>query len=326
MSADKPGFNFLICPDSMLLRMRLEQMASVAASDGSSWERHVYWGDEEPQPVFWDHLTLGGMFNSSRMVIVRQAHLWTAATWKKISQALARPLEQCRPFFCLEVKWEKGKPKLPAHIARLRCYDFAEQRGWTWRHEGLTERSIEKYVRERARVLGLSFASEALEQFCASAPTDAGAIENELQKFALLCGAQDGEAARITVPMVAASALSLECDIFACIRHMEAGNLPAARKELARSNDSDNLFFRLLVFMERDFRLFWRILAGEDARMHPSEANFKRRLAQRLGHAGVAEGLGTVMDAEYQVKSGCRTTEQSLDFLVASLTGLFRDS
>ena len=152
----RPGFSFLVCPDSRLLQARLEALVS-AQGDSSRWERHVLWGDEEPSPRFWEQLTLQGLFGTPRLLVVRQAHLWPAAVWKKISAALARPSEQCWPFFCLEVAWEKGQPKIPAHIAKLRCLGFADQQGWIWRSEGLSERSIKKYVRDRAQALGIPF-------------------------------------------------------------------------------------------------------------------------------------------------------------------------
>ena len=244
----RPGFSFLVCPDSRLLQARLEALVS-AQGDSSRWERHVHWGDEEPSPRFWEQLTLQGLFGTPRLLVVRQAHLWPAAVWKKISAALARPSEQCWPFFCLEVAWEKGQPKIPAHIAKLRCLGFADQQGWIWRSEGLSERSIKKYVRDRAQALGIPFEADAFEQFCTSVPPDAQAVENELEKLLLLRPADDGQAMpwSVTTDMLATSSWAPECNIFACIRHMEAGNLAAVWKELARGRkDVEGLLFPLL--------------------------------------------------------------------------------
>lgn len=320
----RPGFSFLVCPDSRLLRTRLkEQLVAFPPADGA-WERHVYWGDEEPPPRFWEQLSLQGLFGASRVLLIRQAQFWPAAVWKKISRALARPSAQCWPFFCLEVNWEKGQPKIPAHIARLRCLAFADKQNWIWRHEGLTERDIRRYVQQRARHLALDFEADALEQFCASVPPDAQAIENELEKLALLRGngGADG-GGKITAAMTATAAWSPDCNVFACIRHMEAGNLAAVWKELSRSRDSDSLLFSLLALLARELRLLWQIRAGEKVRLHPSEAGLKKQLALRLGPRGLAEGMAFVADAEWQVKSGRRTPEQTLEFLAAGLTRLF---
>ena len=51
----RPGFSFLVCPDSRLLQARLEALVS-AQGDSGRWERHVHWGDEEPSPRFWEQL------------------------------------------------------------------------------------------------------------------------------------------------------------------------------------------------------------------------------------------------------------------------------
>lgn len=320
----RPGFSFLVCPDSQLLRAHLAEQLTVFPPAGGPWERHVYWGDEDPPPRFWEQLSLQGLFGASRVLLVRQAQLWPAAVWKKISQALARPSAQCWPFFCLEVNWEKGQPKIPAHIAKLRCLAFADRQGWIWRHEGLTERGVKRHVQQRARDLGLTFEADALEQFCASVPPDAQAIENELQKLSLLRGGTgDAGGGAITAAMTATAAWSPECNVFACIRHMEAGNLAAVWKELSRSRDSDSLLFSLLALLARELRLLWQTQAGEKVRLHPSEAGFKKQLALRLGPRGLAEGMAVVADAEWQVKSGRRTPEQTLEFLAARLTGLF---
>ncbi|MBO6171089.1 MAG: DNA polymerase III subunit delta [Desulfovibrio sp.] len=322
----RPGFSFLICPDGQLLRARLEQLLAGHPPASGRWERHVYWGDEEPPPRFWEQLTLQGLFGAPRVLVARQAQLWPAAVWKKISRALGRPSEQCWPFFCLEGHWEKGQPKLPAHIAKLRCMAFADRQGWIWRQDGLTERAVKKHVLQRARTLGLDFAPEALEQFCASVPPDAQAIENELAKLCLLRDAAREtapDAGRITQAMTATASWSPECNIFSCIRHMEAGNLPAVWRELARSDDGDSLLFSLLALVARELRLLWKLQAGENVRMHPSDAAFKRTLAARMGPAALAEGMAAVMDAELQVKSGRRTPAQSLEYFAAHMTTLF---
>ena len=321
----RPGFSFLVCPDSRLLQARLEALVS-AQGDSSRWERHVHWGDEEPSPRFWEQLTLQGLFGTPRLLVVRQAHLWPAAVWKKISAALARPSEQCWPFFCLEVAWEKGQPKIPAHIAKLRCLGFADQQGWIWRSEGLSERSIKKYVRDRAQALCIPFEADAFEQFCTSVPPDAQAVENELEKLLLLRPADDGQAMpwSVTTDMLATSSWAPECNIFACIRHMEAGNLAAVWKELARGRkDVEGLLFPLLSLLAREFRQLWQACAGEKVRFHPSEANAKQQLARRLGPAALARCLGMIMDAELAIKSGRCTPEQSLDKLATDLVALF---
>lgn len=339
MSTTRPGFSFLVCPDGQLLRDRLARQLSAfppAAVGGlmpqdapAQWERHVYWGDEEPPQRFWEHLTLQGLFGAPRALVVRQANLWPAAVWKKISHALARPSDQCWPFFCLEVNWERGQPKVPAHLGKLPCMAFADKKGWIWRQEGLGERTLRKHVLQRSQALGLPFAPDALEQFCASVPPDALAVENELEKLMLLRRAladstaegKNGDA--VNPAMLSTASWSPECDVFACIRHMQAGNLSAVWKELARNKDGDSLLFSLLALLAREMRLLWQCQAGENPRMRPQDASAKKQLARRLGPAAIAQGISLIVDAELQVKSGRRSPDQSLDFLAARMTSLF---
>ena len=314
---EKPGFSFLVCPDGHMLRSALDDALAACPPERGQWERHVFWGDEEPPPRFWELLSLEELFGASRAVVVRQAQLWPAAVWKKLSRAIARPSGRVWPVFCLEGEWEKRRPKIPAHITRLRCFAFADGRGWVWRGEGLTERDVPRHVRERARALGLAFEPQALEQFCASVPPDGLAIENELAKLRLMAGD-----APVTSAMTAAGGWTPECNVFACIRRMESGDLAGVWRELARSDDGDRLLFSLLALLAREWRLLWQLLAGEEVRLHPSDASFKRALAQRLGTAGLAQGFAALADAEWQVKSGRRSPSQSLESLAAAMTAL----
>ena len=91
----RPGFSFLVCPDSRLLQARLEALVS-AQGDSGRWERHVHWGDEEPSPRFWEQLTLQGLFGTPRLLVVRQAQLWPAR-WATVCMSLSpRPDRQTR--------------------------------------------------------------------------------------------------------------------------------------------------------------------------------------------------------------------------------------
>lgn len=314
---ERPGFSFFVSPDGYMLRSALDEALAAWPSERGVWERHVFWGDEEPAPRFWELLSLEELFGASRALVVRQAQLWPAAVWKKLSRAVARPSARVWPLFCLEGEWERRRPKIPAHITRLRCFAFADERGWVWRGEGLGERDLGRHVRARARALGLSFEQDALEQFCASVPPDGLAIENELRKLLLMA-----DRATVTTAMTATAGWSPECNVFACIRQMERGDLAGVWRELARSEDDDRLFFSLLALLAREWRLLWQILAGEDVRLHPSDAAFKRTLAQRLGAAGLARGFAALADAEWQVKSGRRSPAQALESVAVEVAAL----
>ena len=95
----RPGFSFCICPDGKLLRQQVEELLGAHPDEGA--ERHVFWGDDELPPKFWEILTLQGLFPTSRVLVMRNAHALTADVWKRLSAALSRPNPQTWPLFCL---------------------------------------------------------------------------------------------------------------------------------------------------------------------------------------------------------------------------------
>ena len=123
---DRPGFFFCICPDAALLREYVEGEL-VASCRGDMPDVQVFWSDEGLDRRFWDKLTLIGMDGRARVLVVRGAEQLPAETWKRLSAALGTPRSGVLPVFCLEGAWEKGQPKLPAHIAKLKCLAFADK-------------------------------------------------------------------------------------------------------------------------------------------------------------------------------------------------------
>jgi DNA polymerase III subunit delta len=315
----RAGFTFCICPDAYITRECIHtQLAECPPEGGKAWEEHIHWGDEELSAQFWEQLTLQGLFGTPRALIVRNAQAIPAAVWKKISAALAKPNAQCWPFFCLENAWEKGQPKLAAHIAKLPCLAFADKQRWVWRNAGLDARSLRQHIQKRSTALGIRYAAGALEALCAAVPPDAATIENELQKLAVFHGTA------ISPAMTQTAGWRPEFDIFAFIRLVQAGNTLAAWEQISRGKkDDDGLLFPFLALLLREARLLWQICMGERVRLHPNDATQKQALARTLGAAGVAKLIKAVMYAEWQVKAGERSPEQALDALVAELGLLF---
>ncbi len=342
----RPGFYFCICPDAGLMKNHIEQLqkdfpADVCGSaDGSApsmgglsgmggmlgatapsphWERHVYWGDEDLSPAFWEHLMLQGLFAKPRLLIVRNAQNISAARWKEVSAALAQPNPLTWLILCLEGPWEKGQPKLPAHIVKQKSLAFADKKGWIWRHSGLDIQGIKKYIQGKAQSLSLSFDPHVLDALCACVPPDATAIDSELEKLHL--AANDG---RVSMDMVGSGGFIPESNIFSFMNQIYAGNLSAAWREIYRSqNDLDALLFPFLALLTRDAKTLWQILAGDNPRMHPAAAREKEACARRLGYDGIAQIFACIVQAELAIKSGERSVEQTLEAIVAELSMLF---
>lgn len=317
------GFTFCICPDSALLRQQIDRL--LAQTPGAAtWERHVFWGDEELSRQFWDQLTLQGLFSSARALIVRHAHNLPTETWKRLSSALARPNPQVWPILCLEGPWEKGQPKLPVAIAKLPCLNFADAQGWVWRAPGLDARSLRRHVQTRAKALGLAFTGDSLEILCAGLPAEAAAVESELDKLLLLTDKGDGKRRPVVTEDLRTLAGVPEFNVFTLLKHILAGQSREVwRAVLAEQAKGEEPLFYLLAMLQREARQLWQLAAGEQTYLRPAELPAKKQAAARLGAAGLTALWDAMHAAEFGVKSGRLSPGQALDSLIGSLALLF---
>ena len=317
---DIPGFYFCLCPDSNLAREHVDGLLKRVNAVGREREIRTFWADEGLDGRFWEALTMQGLTERPRALLVRGAQTLTAEVWKKLSAVLATPRPDILPVFFLESLWEKGQPKLPAHIAKLRCLEFADKQGWVWRSAGLDARALRKHVQQRAAALELRLTPDALDALCAVVTPDAAAVRGVLEQLALASG--DGEVGVELVRNMAESAP--EVIIFEFIRHLQSGNSAAVWRTLLREGDGgESLLFPLLALLTREARLLWQIQAGENVWLPQQTANLKRSLASRLGTSGLANLFAALMEAEWAVKSGRRQPLQALEELVGSLTLAF---
>lgn len=329
----RPGFYFLICPDSELTRERIEGLSrefppeSASASlmgAPDSWSREAFWGDDGLPPRFWESLTLQDLLGKPRLIVVRQAHALPADDWKKLATALARPNDQAWAVFCLEGDFDqKGNPKIPKHISKHKFWDVANQRGWTWASPGLNPRSIRDHVARWASSRGLSFAPGALEAVSAAMPPDAMAVRRELEKIEL--AAVDS----VILPEHAAlSAHSEGLNIFAFISALQSGRAPVRVWEqvFADQGESDGGVFRFLAMLMREARTLWKLAVGENVWVHSNDRAAKTNLARRLGTRGTGRIWDLAVEAELGIKSGRRKPDQAMEMLIAALSELFAGS
>lgn len=323
-----PGFTLCLCPDSRLMRDQVHALLvahpPAEAGPGASapeWERHSYWGDDPLPDAFWEALTLGGLFSIPKALVVHNAQNLPADAWKRLSVALSQARDHSWPLFCLNVDFERGKPKIPAHLAKLPCFIFAEKKGWLWSSPGLDARSQSAFVRSEAKRLGLTFPPAMAEALVRRLPLDATAIGTEMEKLALTAG-QDG-----SLPATALDMLDHEpdMDIFALMRALQQGNASGAvwRQILASQQGSDSLTFSFLAMLAREARQLWQLLAGEPVRLPPQVLNAKENLARALGFVGIARIWRLALEADKGVKSGERSPDQALERLIADLFILF---
>lgn len=331
----RAGFTICTGPDAVLLKDHINrELAScpppVYGTGGATgrpgaapaWDQNVFWG-EEPLPAdFWEKLTLQGLFARPRAIILRQAQNLPADTLKKLSAALAGGSDQIWPFICFEVPFEKGKPKLPAHIGKLKFYEFARQKGWTKDIPALDQKGIRSFAAQEAALQGLALGPGDLERIAPALPPDAGAIRLEMDKLAL--AAKDGG-----LPPDALELLNYEpeMDIFAFLQALQGARRPEEvwgqyLKDSAGAGDAG--LFGFLWALLREGRLMWQLLAGEQVFLPGHVAASKTSLARTLGYGGLSRIWDAALAADKGVKTGERSPHQAFEMLIADLFRLFR--
>lgn len=331
----RPGFSICICPDRYLARAHIEEALAGNPPEGgglmgsapSTWERHAFWGDDPLPGAFWEHLTQQGLFGTPKALIVHNAQNIPAAGWKDLSRTLSAPNADTWPFLCLSVAFERGTPKIPAHIAKLPCVLFAEKQGWVWSSQGISEQNKAAFVKAEAKKRNLSFGPDALEAVLLRLPQDAAAIGTEMDKLGL--AAPPGG----IIPAALAEILDhgTEPDLFSLIRDLQQqsggrGALSVWDQALAFERGPDSMIFALLAMLAREARQLWQLHTGEPVRLPGHVLSAKTALARSLGLAGIARLWHLALEADKGIKTGERSPDQALDTLLASLSLLFRPS
>lgn len=316
---DRPGFFFCICPDAALIREYVEG-EFIAPSKGDPPDVHVFWADEGLDCRFWDNLTLIGMDGRFRVLVVRGAEYLPAEIWKRLSVTLGTPRSGVLPVFCLEGAWEKGQPKLPAHIAKLKCLAFAEKKQWVWRSAGIEARTLGRYLQKRASAKGLRMTLDAVNVLSEMLVPDAFAVHNALEQ--LFLASSDSN---VDVDLVRQmTKFTPDAVIFDIVRQLEASNAQSIWKAFLQAGDSgESLLFPLLTLMAREARILWQINVGEKVFVPQYVEKEKRCLASRIGLEGLSHIFSALRKAEFSVKSGVRQPLQAMEELVADLSLTF---
>ena len=335
----RPGFIFCICPDSALTRQYINGMAKkYPPSTGNNagmlppptsktgWKKEVFWADDGLEDSFWDALGVQDLFGGSRLVIIRNAQLLLADSWKKLSTVLARANPSIWIFICLEVEFERGQAKIPAQAKKLKAFDFADKQGWVWTNPGLSGKGMLDYIKNKAAALGINIAPALLPELALRLPSDATAIGLELEKLALLLETDTGKRELLPEHLEQIDQQT-EVDVFAVLRNLQAGirhdRVWATVLASESGNAKDKMLFSFLGALVREARILWQLLFGEKVFVPGNLANDKLALARQLGVRKLSEFWELALEAEQGVKSGEVSEEQALERLIADLFRLF---
>ena len=341
----RPGFVFCVCPDYALIRHQVNAMAEKhppgqnadtgmpgSAAPAKGWEQHIFWGDDGLDDKFWDSLGMQNLFGGGQLIILRNAQLILADTWKKLAKSLARANPSVWMFICLEVEFERGQPKIPAHIKRLKAFEFAEKQGWVWQNSGLSGKGMQDYIRHEAARLGLTIPPALLPRLAAIMPEDATAVRLELEKLALLFDDSKSASKPLTLEHLNLIDNPVEVDIYAVLRALEQSGQQGQRADtvwgtvLASETGAskDKMLFGFLGALTREARTMWQLLFGEKVYVPGNLAQDKLNLARQLGIRKLAELWELALESEQGVKSGEVSEEQALERLMADLSLLFQ--
>ncbi|MBQ4133400.1 MAG: DNA polymerase III subunit delta [Desulfovibrionaceae bacterium] len=335
----RPGFLFCISPDSTLLKQHVELLAArfpppggaalmppALSSSSQGWNRKVFWGDSGLEDEFWDCLGVQNLFGGGTLVVLRNAQALPADTWKKLSKAMAQANPAVWPVLCLEVEFERGKPKIPAHITRLKAFDFAGKQGWVWQSPGLDARGLQSYIQAQSKKLGLDIPPALLSQLAAALPSNAAAVQLELEKLALLVQTE-GENNQLKPEHLSLIRQQAEVDIYRVLRALQNNRNSAEVWAMAMASESgssnDKMLFGFLGALVREARILWQILFSENVYIPAGALAEKQALAQKLGVRRLAELWELALEAEQGVKSGEVSEDQALERLLADLSLLF---
>ncbi|MGE4504786.1 MAG: DNA polymerase III subunit delta [Desulfovibrionaceae bacterium] len=316
-----PGPRFLVCPDAELLGARVrEEMRGLPGA-----ETRVFWADDDPplSGAFWQELQVKGLFSTPKALVVRRAQQLKAEHWNKLEQANTASRDVSL-FLCLEGEWDRGKPAVPALIAKRDIWKQAEAGGRTWQEPGLTPATLGRFVADWAAREGLKLGPGAQAALSQALPQDARAARLELDKIAL--AAADGVVSREHAQLVAPHQ---EMDFFAFTDALSKGGdqLAVWRRVLQDhlKQSKDQMLFPLLGSLAREARMLMLLAQGEDAKVkaHPYVKKLKAPIARKLGPQKIARIFDLLLEAEMGVKTGERKTDQALDILVARLSVLY---
>lgn len=318
----RPGFFFCVCPDSKLIHEHIGSLLKKHPPEsGGEYERRVYWGDEGLPDKFWSDLTMQSLIPAPKAIVVRNAQNLKAAHWTTLAKALNRLYPNAWPFFCFEVEFNRGKPKLPQGFSNRKFWKFAKKQKWVFESQGLTSKMAQDYVHTWAKSNGVTFAPGVLNTMVDALPLDARAIDLELGKILLALGPDK----QVQAQHASLLTFSAELDIFEFIKALQKGGGSAQvwKEILAQQIGGGTFLFLFLSLLVREARILWQLYFREPVKLPQFIIGEKQRLASQLGPERLPRIWELALEAEWGVKSGERTEGQALELLISGLAELF---
>ncbi len=299
---DVPGFFFIICPDPHIsLEYAYDRCTEWGIADAAKLS---FWGDEWPDRRFFYELAVRDLTGSKKVLLLRFANQLNAASWKDVSDKMKSPRPGTTVFFFLEGEWEKGRPSIPAVLAKLGCWELSQKRKWFFQSPGLaTPKEIRNFIVKRASSAGLRLDGHLVDRLTCSVQPDAGAISNIVSQLSLL--SESGRAITLD-DLNHLTDYVPEIKLFDLLSNMQHGNVGTVWDVISSEEDGgEELLFPLLGITIADARALWKYLSGENQSFGSfKDSAFKEDLAEHLGFEGVARIFRLACSIDFAVKSG----------------------
>lgn len=322
-------FSFVFAEDSSLLLKKVEELSSAFFQKNiAPAKRYVFWGEKGEEGLdsdFWQKLTFPSLIESADFFIIRRAENLNVDTWKNISEALGVLRENAFVVLCVEAEWKAKEKKIPAYVTNIKsqlCYTFAEKKSWNFYIPSLDARTIAFYIKDALKLRSLHCPQELFPRLLQIFPPNnayAVAIDNTLDQLALV--AENAELREEDFENFAPA--NPEVLFFDYIKYIENGTTFKLWENLLLEQNAETMLFPFLALLNREARILWQILCGEDVKLPSFVVNNKRAVAQKLRLTKVARIFMLTREADWAIKSGRKKAQQVMEELLADLGKLY---
>lgn len=318
------GFYFCHCPDMQMAKEYMEN--EYIASFGSAWanaQKQTFWTEDIQNNSFFTALDTNSFEIKNKIFFVRDCHELSAEQWKKISQALGKPRTDVFPVFFIHNPLDKGKLKLPAAVQKLKCFEFAQKKGWIYESAGITENNFPQIIKKQASAkYNLTLSNEVINILKDILAPDYNSLNNLLAQISLFAG--NGEISPAVIGQL--TNYTPELALFDIIKKIETANSKEVWKILLKDGRQieDSFLFAFIAVMMREMRTLWKIKAKEQVFLPSSQIPNKTALANKLGFTYISKIISLLCFAEFSVKSGKKAPLETFEELIKDILKIYK--
>lgn len=318
------GFYFCHCPDMQLAKEYMEN--SYISAFGDAWqqaEKRSFWNEDIQN--YLSALDTITFETKNKIFYIRNAHELSLEQWKKISGALSRSRPDILSVFFLNNALDKGKLKVPQPVQKLKCFEFAQKKGWIFESIGVTEKNFVQILKNEARAkYNLTLSNEVCSLLKDILSPDYNSINNILAQLSLV--ADENEQGEVSANVIAQlTNYTPELVWFNIINKIEAGKSADVWKVFFKASNQidDSSIFPFIALMMREMRTLWKIKANEPVYLPSSQVANKTAIAAKLGFTNIAKIISLLCFAEYSIKSGKKKSVETLEELIKDIIKIY---